>query len=76
MFLEIDVLWLGVREAVEEEDGGYNRQLEGQGDEGDLVRVVVDQVTTYDGPETGGKVQLDFKDFNESNLQPEGGDET
>ena len=76
MFLEIDVLWLGVREAVEEEDGGYNRQLEGQGDKGDLVRVVMDQVTAYDGPETGGKVQLVLKDFNECNLQPEGGDET
>ena len=79
MLLEIDVLWLGVREAVEEQDGGHNRQLEGQGDEGDLVRVVMDQVTAYDGPETGGKVQLDFVRFvrfYECNLPPEGGDET
>ena len=76
MLLEVNVLWLGVREAVEEEDGGHNRKLEGQGDEGDLVRVVVDQVTAYDGPETRTKVQLDFNDFCESNLQPEGGDET
>ena len=52
MLLEVNVLWLGVREAVEEEDGGDNRQLEGQGDEGDLVCVVVDQVTPYHGPET------------------------
>ena len=80
MLLEVNVLWLGVREAVEEEDGGHKRQLEGQGDEGHLVRVVVDQVTAYDGPETRGKrfflVFLSTIRFNEFNLQPEGGDET
>ena len=51
MLLEVDVLWLRVREAVEEEDGPHNGQLESQGDEGDLVGVVVDQVTSNDGPE-------------------------
>ena len=52
MLLEVNVLWLGVREAVEEENGGHNGQLEGQGYERDLVCVVVDQVTAYHGPRT------------------------
>ena len=51
MLLEVNVLWLRVREAVEKEDGPHNGKLENQGDEGDLICVVVDQVTSNDGPE-------------------------
>ena len=47
MLLEVNVLWLGVREEVEEEDGYDDRELEDEGDEGDVVGVVVDQVPGY-----------------------------
>ena len=51
--IKINVLWLGITEEVEEEDSNDDRELEGEGDERNVMIVEVELIASNYGPTKG-----------------------
>ena len=51
--IKINVLWLGITEEVEEEDSNDDRELEGEGDERNVVIVEVKLIASNYGSTKG-----------------------
>ena len=51
--IKINVLWLGITEEVEEEDSNDDRELEGEGDERNVMIVEVELIASNYGSTKG-----------------------